>query len=144
MAGETQPTVTVRVSRRLVEALKPKLPSWETAKTLGEILEPWVAEQFAAVPAHLSRLLAVGEAPTPGEPRLAKTGASIRLPRWQVRRLGIVAEVANRWVGQVVEERLWDWLAGQPAKPILSASFGLDYCGTGWELCPAGAPAGRL
>lgn len=144
MIEGTNPTQTVRVSRRLVSELEQKIPYGETARVLGPVLEPWVAGLFAQVPAHMSRLLAVGEVPEPPAPRPTPADATIRLPWWQVRRVRIYAEVVDKSVRELVEARLWDWLAGKPVIPAEPNTADGSYCGSGRELRHGEAAAARI
>lgn len=136
------PTSPVRVSEALCKRINRECKRGErricSARLVGPALEQWVAELFAQVPERVGRLQLAGDQPENVAPRRpGRPAGTIRLPWWQVRRLGIVAEVTGRGVGELVEARVWEWLGERPPeeveRPEEPAALGAN-CGVGtWD-----------
>jgi hypothetical protein len=104
------PTGKVRVGREVAARLARFCPPGQTAKTLGPAMEPWISEQYAQAVEELRHLEPSRGRAERGRHREVVT---LRLPWWHVRRLGIIAEAKDQWVGELVERWLLEWLTRQ-------------------------------
>lgn len=141
------PTATLRVSEQLAAVLDEECRPRGAAAVLAPWLEPWIAEEFRRVGDEVHRLGRDGEGNRRRERVPARAARTIRLPLWQLRRLGIISEVRDRWMGEMVEEKLWEWVrdygVSELARAALSKRGGWEKVADPGERVYAGAGDGR-
>ncbi len=105
-------TATVRISRRLADAIKAQYfpDRLEPAEKFGPVLDPWIYKLLKKAKRSLSRDRIADSVRAEAQ---EKRDAIVRLRRSQVGVLGVISSITGRSVSDMVEEKLWEILEAQ-------------------------------
>lgn len=105
---KVEKTSTVRIGRDLMVAIQDacKNPRTTPPQKFGQLLEPWVVKLLKAA----VRSVGAGKITGVTQQDSCRRESTIRLPRDQVKRLGVVSSITGRSVSEMIEEKLWELL----------------------------------